>query len=221
MRHESRLVALVLVTASVLAACQAAPGGTAPASSTTASPAPVTQTPASEAPVSQAPASFAPTTQSPTTPAPAPTIEPGQTLLSIPSGALSGGGAVLPEGNWSGGAIHLVVSGDFSGTYDAPLVGTTSLTTPDITLLNYLATDPDIGVAVSINPTFTAVVVTTPQFVGGGGSTQDAGCTATFPRADASGLEGTLSCQNAPVLGMTGGGVEKHVNIEASFTATR
>jgi hypothetical protein len=156
---------------------------------------------------------------------PAPTATAGSGSAQTPApggggGGGGGGGLTLPEGAWSGGNLHLVVSGDFSATIDAPLFPSTSVTIPDYTILYYIAEASQSSVTLGIYSDYVAISLTTPQFVGGAGSTQDSVCSASFARREANSVEGTITCTDAPVVS-TAGAIGQTVDMQGSFTATR
>src|SRR5215218_7624226 len=159
MFRRTTLLLASLALAAIMAACQSA----APTSGPTGQPGSTASAP-----------SNARASTSPATPASQPTS----------GGGGGGGGAVLPEGSWTAGTAHLVVSGDYSGTYDIPL-SALSLTAGDTTLLNYINEQPPTSLTVSIAADTVSVVVTTGEFTGGAGVTQDSPCNATFSRSDA------------------------------------
>lgn len=190
-RRFVSLTGVVLAGALILAACQAAPAST----------------PASQAPGTQPAATLTPT------------APPGQTPAPEPTSGGGGGGLTLPEGAWSGGTARAVVTGDFGATFDASLLAATSLSTTESTLLQYVSAASQ-SFALAIYQDYVAVSITTAEFVGGGGSTADAPCDATFARSDANAVEGTVTCRDAPVVGMSGAAGQT-IDLEVSFTATR
>jgi hypothetical protein len=150
-----------------------------------------------------------------------PTQPAGATATPVGGGGGGGGGgATFPDGPWAGGTAHIVISGDYNVTGDLPLAAYASLSTPETTLFQYVQADPLFSLSVAVDPASVSVVVTAVEFVGGGGTTEDAQCVVSFARAEANSVEGTVTCQNAPVIS-TAGVANRHVNIQASFTATR
>jgi hypothetical protein len=129
------------------------------------------------------------------------------------------GGATLPDGSWTAGTVHAVISGPVSQTIDAPLLPANSISGQGQTSLIYIDGDTATSVTIAIYPDDVAISVTTATFVGGGGSTENAPCDASITRADANAVEGRVICANAPVINMSG--VQSLVNIDATFSATR
>jgi hypothetical protein len=141
------------------------------------------------------------------------------TTAPVVTPAGGAGGATLPDGSWTAGTVHAVISGPVSQTIDAPLLAANSVSGQAQTSLIYVAEDTATQVSIAIYPDDVAISVTTATFVGGGGSTADAPCDASITRADANAVEGRVICTNAPVIDMSG--ASQLVNIDATFSATR
>jgi hypothetical protein len=153
---------------------------------------------------------------------------PGASSGSEPSAAVkasdAGGGAdggigiTLPDGAWSSGELHVEISGDASGSYDAPLVEMASYTTDGESILSYVDSDAQVSVGVAIYTDSFAISVTTAELVAGAGTTMS--CTVQYPTADDNHIEADFSCPDSPAFTATGtsGGT---VTIEGSLTASR
>jgi len=130
----------------------------------------------------------------------------GQTAnppVDTPSAGDAGGlvATDIEDATYTGGAIHVEVTGGKTLTADATLVQGASMTVEGTTLLMYLAGEgqdavtvsvsnaPDIGLAMTIS---SAAVIT-----GGDGST---GCAFDITRNDNSGLGGTFRCSGITAL---------------------
>lgn len=147
---------------------------------------------------------------------PQPTIGPGQ---PTPPGG-GGGGGVFPEGAWQAGAAHVVITGDYNTTVDLQLIPFASMSTVDITIFQYGSDTNQVFLSVSLDAASVNVVITTPEFVGGGGTTTDSACGVTFGRQETNAVAGAITCQSAVVIS-TGGIADKHISLQAQFTATR
>jgi hypothetical protein len=185
---SARLTAATCLVAAlaIVAACGGTPGATTPGTS---------QPPGGQA-----------TPTGGGTPTTAPVVTPGG----------GSGGATLPDGNWTAGTVHAVISGPISATIDAPLVPANSVSGQGQTSLIYVAEEGATQISIAIYPDDVAISVVTGTFVGGGGETD---CDASITRADANAVEGRVICTNAPVINMSG--VQSLVNIDATFSATR
>ena len=153
------------------------------------------------------------------TPTTAPVVTPsGATPTTAPVVTPGGGsgGATLPDGSWTAGTVHAVISGPVSTTIDAPLLPANSVSGQAQTSLIYVDEDTATQISIAIYPDDVAISVTTATFVGGGGETD---CDASITRADANAVEGRIICTDAPVINMSG--VQSLVNIDATFSATR
>jgi hypothetical protein len=134
-------------------------------------------------------------------------------------GGGSGGiGKTLPDGQWSSGELHVTISGDASGSWDAPLVGMASYTTGGESILSYIDADGQVSVGVAIYPDSFAISVTTTDLVAGAGTTMN--CSVEYHTADDNNIDADFSCPDSPAFTTTGtsGGT---VNIEGSLTASR
>ena len=189
---SARLTAATCLVAAlaIVAACGGTPGATTPGSSPSTS-----QPPGGQA-----------TPTGGGTPTTAPVVPPGG----------GGGGATLPDGSWTAGTVHAVISGPVSQTLDAPLLPANSVSGQAQTSLIYVDEDTATQISIAILPDDVAISVQTATFVGGGG---EADCDASITRADASAVEGRIICTNAPVINASG--VQSLVNIDATFSATR
>jgi len=145
-----------------------------------------------------------------------PTQAPGTTATAPPGG----GGGTFPDGSWTAGAAHLVVTGDHNVTADLALIPFASMSAEGTTVLQYGSDTVQVFLSISIEPAGVAIVITTEQFIGGSGTTTDTPCAANFARAEANAVEGSVSCASAVVIS-TGGAINQHINLQASFTATR
>ena len=142
------------------------------------------------------------------------------TAAASTGGGGGGGGGIsakLTDGSWTSGSAHLEWSGAKSGSFDAPLFPTTTITTGNQTVLSYV----DVSAGTSANFAFYsdsfAVSVTNADFTGGGGTTTT--CTVQYKSADDHKIEGTFDCPNSPALFLSGG--NGTLNIKGSFSATR
>jgi hypothetical protein len=151
--------------------------------------------------------------------------EPSAAAQASPAGGDAGGGAggigiTLADGTWSSGNLQVTVSGDASGTYDAPLVGIAgaSYTTGGETILSYVDAEAQVSVGVAIYTDSFAISVTTTDLVAGAGTTLN--CSVEYHSADDHTIDADFSCPNSPAFTTTGtaGGT---VDIEGSLTATR
>jgi len=155
--------------------------------------------------------------------------EPGASSGSEPSAAAaasqggggggSGGiGVTLPDGAWTGGDVHISISGDADVTGDAPLLSSNSYTTGGSTVLTYISADAQLSVGVAIYSDSFAISVTTPDVVAGAGTTMS--CSVEYHSSDDNNIDADFSCPNSPSFNTSGtaGGT---VNIEGSLTATR
>jgi hypothetical protein len=156
------------------------------------------------------------------------TTQPGATdqptdQPTEPAGATAttpvGGGPTFPDGAWTAGTAHVVISGDYAATLDLPLQPG-SMSAGGSTVLQYVQAEPFTSFTISVESGSVSVVVTTTTYVGGGGTTEDAPCSASWARAEPNSVEGAVTCQNAPVVA-TGSVTQQHINIQATFTATR
>jgi hypothetical protein len=163
---------------------------------------------------------------------PAASGEPGASSGSAPSAAAEasqggggggGGGGdsglTLPDGAWTAGHANATVSGDLSGTIEADLFAATSITDGGNTFLQYISSD-GAQVAVAIYPNDVGVSVVSSDFSGGGGSTAGGQCEVSFSRSDDNAVEGTVHCEDAPMLSSTGT-VNTLATLDVSFSATR
>jgi hypothetical protein len=163
---------------------------------------------------------------------PAASGEPGASSGSAPSAAAEasqggggggGGGGdsglTLPDGAWTAGHANATVSGDLSGTIEADLFAATSITDGGNTFLQYISSD-GAQVAVAIYPNDVGVSVVSSDFSGGGGSTAGGQCEVSFSRSDDNAVEGTVHCEDAPMLSSTGT-VDTLATLDVSFSATR
>jgi hypothetical protein len=133
-------------------------------------------------------------------------------------GGSGGIGITLPDGAWSGGDLHVSISGDADASYDAPLNGPGSYTNGGETILSYIDADGSVSVGVAINADSFSISVTTAELVAGGGTTTN--CTVEYHTANDNNIDADFSCPNSPAFTMTGtsGGT---VNLEGSLTASR
>jgi hypothetical protein len=161
---------------------------------------------------------------------PAGSGEPGASSGSEPSaapiasqaggggGGTGGIGVTLPDGAWTGGDVHVTISGDADVTGDAPLISTQSYTTGDNTVLFYVSADSQLSVGVAIYLDSFAISVTTPDVVAGAGTTMN--CDVEYHGAEDNNIDAEFSCPNSPSF-TTSGAAGGSVNIEGSLTATR
>ena len=176
------------------------------------------------------PAAGTPTAGQPTATGGQPTAPGGQGATPTPQGATNppgqptpppggGGGAVFPDGVWTSGSAHIVVTGDYNQTNDLGLGG--GLSGGGVTTFQYASVDQTVAFTVSVDADTVSIVISTPQYVGGGGTTTDAPCAANWTRKDANLAEATLQCTGAVVIGTSGAGGAQRINVQASFSATR
>jgi hypothetical protein len=157
---------------------------------------------------------------------PQPSTQPtGASQSSQPSATAAGNGGTgavpsLANGDWKSGKAHAVVSGDVTATVDGEIKPGLATTLNDNTSLIYFSADGVTQIAVAIAGGVAAVSVISPAFVAGAGTTIGAPCQANFTKADATSVEGTITCRGAPVLEQ-GAATAKKADIEASFNATR
>ena len=156
--------------------------------------------------------------------------EPGASSGSEPSaapaasqgggggGGTGGIGVTLPDGAWTGGDVHVTISGDADVTGDAPLISQQSYTTGDNTVLFYVSADSQLSVGVAIYSDSFAISVTTPDVVAGAGTTMN--CDVEYHSAEDNSIDADFSCPNSPSF-TTSGAAGGSVNIEGSLTATR
>jgi len=161
---------------------------------------------------------------------PAGSGEPGASSGSEPSaapiasqgggggGGTGGIGVTLLDGAWTGGELHVTISGDADVTGDAPLVTAQSYTTGDSTVLFYVSADSQLSVGVAIYSDSFAISVTTPDVVAGAGTTMN--CDVEYHTAEDNNIDADFSCPNSPSF-TTSGAAGGSVNIEGSLTATR
>ncbi|HUG94532.1 MAG TPA: hypothetical protein VMK30_00140 [Pleomorphomonadaceae bacterium] len=133
-------------------------------------------------------------------------------------GGTGGIGVTLPDGAWTGGDVHVTISGDADVTGDAPLISTQSYTTGDNTVLFYVSADSQLSVGVAIYSDSFAISVTTPDVVAGAGTTMN--CDVEYHSAEDNNIDADFSCPNSPSFN-TSGAAGGSVNIEGSLTATR
>ena len=133
-------------------------------------------------------------------------------------GGEGGIGTTLADGQWSSGELHVTISGDASGSYDAPLVEVASYTTGGESILSYVDTEGQVSVGVAIYPDSFSISVTTSELVAGGGTTTK--CSVDYHTADDNNIDADFSCPDSPAFTVTGtsGGT---VDIEGSLTASR
>lgn len=153
--------------------------------------------------------------------APAESEEPGQSQSSGGGGGGGGGGGIgrtLPDGEWTGGEASVSMTGDADASGDAPISPILSLTSGDSTTLTYASADGQFLIVAAIYSDSFAVSVTTPEAVGGGGTTTT--CSVDWHSTDDNNLSADFSCPNSPAFTVTGSSAGT-VDIEGSFTATR
>jgi hypothetical protein len=134
----------------------------------------------------------------------------------------TGNGSIptLSDGQWTGGKAHAEVTGDVSGTFDAVINPALATSAGNNTSLTYFTPDSLKQVAVALAGGTAAVSVITPEWVGGGGTTEGAQCSVSFTKSEDKSLAGTVTCTNAPVIDATGA-ASKAANIVVTFDATR
>jgi hypothetical protein len=167
-----------------------------------------------------------PNASTPAQPTPAPTDAAQPTDAASPVAGGNGGtgnGAIpsLSDGPWTAGKAHADVKGDVTDTVDAAITAGLALTTDQNTTLLYLAPDGTKQVAVALAGGTASTSVTTPQWVGGGGTTQGAECTVAFSKSEDKALAGTITCTHAPVLNVGSLGADQFADIVVTFDATR
>lgn len=162
---------------------------------------------------------------------PAGSTEPGASSGNEPStapaesqgdsgGGGGGDGLTLPDGAWTGGHASTDIGGEVDSSFEGDLFTATSLSAGGQTFLQYLSTDGE-QIAVAIYPDSVAVSVVTTEFAGGGGSTESGGqCVATFSRSDDNAVEGSVHCEDAPMVTMSGA-ANQLATIDVDFSATR
>jgi hypothetical protein len=136
-------------------------------------------------------------------------------------GGDGGGGGIgrtLPAGTWTGGTGSVDVTGDASASGDAPIQSMLSLTDGDSTTLTYASADGQFLLVLAIYSDSFAVSVTTPEAVGGGGTTTT--CSVDWHSTDDNNLSADFSCPDSPAFTVSGGAAGT-VDIDGSFTATR
>ena len=127
-------------------------------------------------------------------------------------------GATFSGGGWTGGTIHVEMSGDATGNIDADLLPANSITDGQSTTLYYTsASGQGAGVGVAIYPDSWAISVTTAELTGGGGTTTE--CTVSYESVEDNNVAGVFSCPDSPVFTMAGSAGA--VTFEGSFSATR
>jgi hypothetical protein len=136
--------------------------------------------------------------------------------------ASQGGGTgnvpALTAGDWTAGKAHAEVSGDVSGTFDAPLLVGLATTDGPATQLTYVDAATNTQIAVAINGSDVSISVGNGEWVGGAG-TSGSPCTVQFTKGDASNVAGTVSCPDAVVIDSTGTG--RSADMTVTFEATR
>jgi hypothetical protein len=110
------------------------------------------------------------------------------------------------------------VTGDASASGDAPIQSMLSLTDGDSTTLTYASADGQFLLVLAIYSDSFAVSVTTPEAVGGGGTTTT--CSVDWHSTDDNNLSADFSCPDSPAFTVSGGAAGT-VDIDGSFTATR
>ncbi len=132
-------------------------------------------------------------------------------------GGTGGIDTALTDGNWTGGSVHVEMSGDATGSLDADLLSANSITDGQSTTLFYTGAE-GVGVGVAIYPDSWAISVTTSDLTGGGGTTTE--CTVTYESVEDDNVAGAFSCPNSPVFTLAAGSAGT-VTFEGSFDATR
>ncbi|HEX2420420.1 MAG TPA: hypothetical protein VHL55_02360 [Acidimicrobiia bacterium] len=125
-------------------------------------------------------------------------------------------GVTLSDGSWTGGTVHVEMSGDATGSFDAELVSANSITDGQSTTLYYVGSGGE-GVGVAIYPDSWAISVTTPDLTGGGGTTTQ--CRVNYQSTEDSNVGGEFSCPDSPVFTLTG--ATGTATFVGSFDATR
>ncbi len=104
---------------------------------------------------------------------------------------------------------------------DGVITSGLALTDQQNTTLIYFSSDATKQVAVALAGGTAAVSVTTPQWVGGGGSTAGAECAIAFTKTDDKSVAGTITCSHAPVLKIGSLAADQFADIVVSFDASR
>ncbi|MGH2489521.1 MAG: hypothetical protein ACRDFR_07890 [Candidatus Limnocylindria bacterium] len=134
------------------------------------------------------------------------------------TGGSGGIGMTLPDGAWSSGDLHVTISGDAGGSYDAPLLGQASATQGGQTILTYISAEGEVSIGVAIYTDSFAISVTTTELVAGGGTTTT--CNVDYHTADDNNIDADFSCPDSPAF-TAGGASGGTVDIEGSLTASR
>ena len=148
--------------------------------------------------------STAPNASTPSAPSAGPTDAAQPTDAASPAAGGNGGtgnGAIpsLSDGQWTAGKAHADVTGDVSDNVDGTIMESLAITTDQNTTLMYFSADATKQIAVALAGGTASVSVTTPSWVGGGGTTAGAQCNVSFTKSDDKAL--TTSCSTASMTG--------------------
>ena len=170
--------------------------------------------------------STAPNASSPADPSAGPTDGAQPTDAASPAAGGNGGtgnGAIpaLSDGQWTAGKAHADVTGDVSDNVDGTIMESLAITTDQNTTLMYFSADATKQIAVALAGGTASVSVTTPSWVGGGGTTAGAECNVSFTKTDDKALAGTVTCTKAPVLTVGSLTADQFADMNVTFDATR
>ena len=195
-----RAAAILLVLCLAIVAC----GGSTP-SGTPAGTSTATQGAATDAAPSDAPTDGGQATPPP---------DPGTGTQGDPVPALG-------DGNWTAGRATAEVTGDVTASLAGEILQGLATTSGGNTSLVYIDQTNGTQIAVAMIEGGTASVsLATTEWVGGGGTTTDAQCTADFTAGDANKVAGTIRCSRAPIID-TGGQADRFADMVVTFEATR
>ena len=170
--------------------------------------------------------STAPNASTPSAPSAGPTDAAQPTDAASPAAGGNGGtgnGAIpsLSDGQWTAGKAHADVTGDVSDNVDGTIMESLAITTDQNTTLMYFSADATKQIAVALAGGTASVSVTTPSWVGGGGTTAGAECNVSFTKTDDKALAGTVTCTKAPVLSVGSLTADQFADMKVTFDATR
>ena len=175
---------------------------------------------------SESASSTAPNASTPADPSAGPTDAAQPSDAASPAAGGDGGtgnGAIpsLSDGQWTAGKAHADVTGDVSDNVDGTIMESLAITTDQNTTLMYFSADATKQIAVALAGGTASVSVTTPSWVGGGGTTAGAECNVSFTKTDDKALAGTVTCTKAPVLSVGSLTADQFADMNVTFDATR
>ena len=144
--------------------------------------------------------------------------QPTDPPVEAPAPGNAGGIAApaIDDAMYTGGTVHVEVTGGKTLTADAVLVQGVSMTTEGTTLLMYLAGEGQDAVTVSISngaDTGLAMTISAAEVITGGDAST--GCAFDLTRNDSSGLGGTFRCDRITALGLDTATIDASVTFSA------